>query len=101
MFQLVIEYGYFVQSFQKVEPGSTVRLTLMPGFAKLRGDRVAGVLVPVLVDGDQVVLEIGLAGFRHQRLCLGRIAGDLRQFHIFRMDRRRHGGFPPASPALP
>ena len=30
MYQMVIEYGYFVQSFQKVEPGSTVRFTLMP-----------------------------------------------------------------------
>ena len=30
MFQLVAEKGYFVQSFQKVEPGRTVRFTLYP-----------------------------------------------------------------------
>src|SRR5271166_2967540 len=30
MFQSVIENGYFVQSFQKVEPGRIVRFTLRP-----------------------------------------------------------------------
>jgi hypothetical protein len=30
MYQIVTEYGNFVQSFQKVDPGRTVRLTLIP-----------------------------------------------------------------------
>ena len=30
MFHSVVDHGYFVQSFQKLEPGMTVRLTLKP-----------------------------------------------------------------------
>ena len=87
MYQMVIEYGYFVQSFQKVEPGSTVRFTLMPASRNCAGDRIAGVLLPFVLDGDQLVLEVGLPGIRHQLLGGGGIARLLGQRIIFGMDR--------------
>ena len=88
MFQSVSEYGYFVQSFQKVAPGRMVRFTLKPASRNCAGDRVAGVLVPFLVAGDDVVLEVDLAGVGHQLLRAGDVARLLRQLVIFRMDRR-------------
>ena len=59
----------------------------MPASRSWRGDRVAGVLLPFVLDGDQFVLEVGLAGFRHQLLGAGRIARLLGQRIVFGMDR--------------
>jgi hypothetical protein len=50
MYQIVTEYGNFVQSFQKVDPWKNRALDLDPGFTKLRRDGVAGVLLPVVID---------------------------------------------------
>ena len=101
MYQLVIESGYFVQSFQKVEPGSTVRFTLMPASRSW-----AAIASPVFLcqSSSTVISSCSKSAWPASAissLALAGVARDLRQLDNIPDGSGRHGGFRPTVPALP